>query len=74
MAGDLPKAETIKCVKKDDESIFDAERCFSQVDDDGKNKAILCLIMWHSEAHGIFHIARIMGTGMGKYGAANILK
>ena len=63
MAGDLLQAETIKCVKRDDQDVLEAERCISQFDDYGKNEAIFCLIMRHSEAHGIFHIVRTMGTG-----------
>ena len=74
MAGYLSKAETIKCVKRDGESIFDAERCLSQVDDYGKIEAILCQIMRHSEAQVILHIVRIKGLGTANCSAANILK
>jgi len=43
-----------------------------QVDDDGKNEAILCLIMWHSETRGILYLARIIETGRESYNTARI--
>jgi hypothetical protein len=74
MAGDPPEADAIKYVNRDDQIIFDYERCFSQVDDDGTNEATLCQIMRHSEAQVILHIVRITGLGTGNCSAANILK